>query len=100
MQILTWLTVIYLVVLVLALAVSLITIFFYLWRIGTALAAVRDVLAQAQHNTAPLASHLETINGGLVSVGEGLKAVDEHLFETNESLGATAGRLGIGSQAH
>ena len=97
MRVLTWLTVIYLVVLVVALAVSLITIFFYLWRIGTALAAVRDVLAQAERNTAPLAGHLETINGGLASVGEGLKAVDEHLFETNESLGATAGRLGIGS---
>lgn len=98
MQLLTWLTVIYLVVLVLALAASLITIFFYLWRIGTALAAVRDVLAQAERNTTPLAGHLETINDGLASVGEGLKAVDEHLFETNESLGGVAGRLGIGSQ--
>lgn len=98
MQLLTWLTIVYLVVLVLALAASLTTIFFYLWRIGTALAAVRDVLAQAERNTAPLENHLETINGGLVSVGEGLKAVDEHLFETNESLGATAGRLGIGSE--
>lgn len=98
MRVLTWLTIIYLVVLVLALAVSLITIFFYLWRIGTALAAVRDVLGQAEKNTAPLSGHLETINDGLTSVSEGLKAVDEHLFETNESLGITAGRLGISSQ--
>ena len=34
MQLLTWLTVIYLAVLVLALAVSLITIFVYLWRVA------------------------------------------------------------------
>ncbi len=40
MQLLTWLTVIYLVVLVLALAVSLIAIFIYLFKIGSALAAV------------------------------------------------------------
>lgn len=99
MQLLTWLTVIYLVVLVLALAVSLTTIFYYLWRIGTALAAVRDRLAQAERNTAPLKDHLKTINEGLASVGEGLRAVDEHLFETNESLGGVAGRLGIGSQS-
>ncbi len=54
MRILTWVTVIYLVVLVLALAVSLITIFVYLWKIGTALAAVQRELCQAQHNTDPL----------------------------------------------
>lgn len=99
MEVLTWLTVIYLVVLVLALAASLITIFYYLWRIGTALAAIRDQLAQAEQNTVPLKGQLETINEGLSSVGDGLKAVDEHLFETNESLGSVAGRLGIGSNA-
>ena len=99
MRLLTWLTVIYLVVLVLALAASLITIFVYLWRIGSALAAVRDVLAQAERNTAPLEGHLETINEGLTGVGNGLKLVDENLFETNESLGAVAGHLGIGSGA-
>lgn len=98
MEILTWLTVIYLVVLVAALAASLITIFYYLWQIGTALAAVRDRLAQTERNTAPLKGHLETINEGLSSVRDGLKTVDEHLFETNEALGSVAGRLGIGSK--
>ena len=98
MRILTWITVIYLVVLVLALAlaVSLITIFGYLWKIGTALAAVQAVLGQAQANTAPLEGHLEVINDGLSGVSGGLKLVDENLFEVNESLGAVAGHLGIG----
>jgi len=99
MQLLTWLTVIYLAVLVLALAVSLITIFVYLWRIGSALAAVQGELGCAQTNTAPLENHLETINGGLVGVRDGLKLVDENLFETNESLNTVAAHLGIGSAA-
>ncbi len=99
MQLLTWLTVIYLFVLVLALAVSLITIFVYLWRIGSALAAVQSQLGRAQANTAPLENHLETINGGLVGVRDGLKLVDENLFETNESLNTVAAHLGIGSAA-
>ncbi|MGI8655736.1 MAG: hypothetical protein ACR2LC_11010 [Pyrinomonadaceae bacterium] len=97
MRLLTWLTVIYLLVLVLALAVSLITIFVYLWRIGSALAAVQGELGRAQTHTAPLENHLETINGGLVGVRDGLQLVDEHLFETNESLSGVAAHLGIGA---
>jgi hypothetical protein len=50
-----------------------------------------------QNNTAPLENHLETINDGLVGVSNGLKLVDENLFDVNESLGAVAGHLGIGS---
>ena len=98
MRILTWITVIYLAVLVLALAVSLITIFVYLWKIGSALAAVKDVLGQAEANTSPLKGHLEVINEGLSGVSGGLKLVDENLFEVNESLGAVAGHLGIGQE--
>ncbi len=94
MRILTWVTVIYLVVLVLALAVSLITIFVYLWKIGTALAAVQRELGQSEANTAPLEGHLETINEGLIGVGHGLVLVDENLFEVNESLGGLPGIWG------
>lgn len=96
MRILTWLTVIYLVVLVLALAVSLITIFVYLWRIGSALAAVKSALAEARDNTAPLAGHLEFINGGLSGVGNELESVDGHLAGVDDSLNAVAAHLGIG----
>ncbi len=96
MRLLTWLTVIYAVVLVLALAVSLITICFYLWRIGSALAEVKRGLIQARENTAPLQGHLEFINGGLTSVGDGLQSVDGHLSGVDESLNAVAAHLGIG----
>ncbi|MCA1607189.1 MAG: hypothetical protein LC775_17370 [Acidobacteria bacterium] len=96
MRLLTWLTVIYAVVLVLALAVSLITIFVYLWRIGSALAEVKLALTKARENTAPLQGHLETINGGLTGVGDGLKSVDGHLAGIDDSLKAVAAHLGIG----
>ena len=96
MRLLTWLTVIYAVVLVLALAVSLITIFFYLWRIGSALAEVKRGLIQARDNTAPLQGHLEFINGGLSGVSDGLQSVDGHLAGVDDSLNAVAEHLGIG----
>lgn len=96
MRLLTWLTVIYLVVLVVALAASLITIFVYLWRIGSALAAVKAALVEAERNTAPLKSHVEAINDGLVAVGDGLGLVDGHLASVDGSLNAVAAHLGIG----
>lgn len=99
MQLLTWLTVIYLVVLVVALAVSLIAIFIYLWKIGSALAAVERALVQTKTNTQPLEEHIEAINGGLVGVRDGLMLVDKHLASTDESLSFVADRLGIGETA-
>ena len=68
MELLVWLTVIYLIVLVLALAVSLITIFVYLWKIGSALAQVQQALLNTEANTRPLRSHIEGINDGLTAV--------------------------------
>lgn len=96
MQLLAWLTVIYAIVLVLALAVSLITIFVYLWKIGSALAQVKDGLIQARDNTAPLAGHLDFINGGLIGVGDGLHSADGHLAGVNSNLQAVAEHLGVG----
>lgn len=99
MQLLTTLTVIYVVVLVLALAASLIAILVYLIRIGGGLAKISRALQQAETNTSPLADCVETINGGLASVGAGLKSVDEHLAATNDSLNVVAAQLGIGEPA-
>lgn len=96
MELLTWLTIIYLIVLVLALAVSLIAIFIYLWKIGSALAGVERALVQTKANTAPLKGHLDAINGGLIGVRDGLGLVDEHLASTDSSLNFVAERLGIG----
>ncbi len=95
MRLLTWLTVIYLIVLVVALAASLIAIFIHLWKIGSALAAVERALVQTKTNTAPLQGHIEAINGGLVGVRDGLMLVDDHLASTDGSLDFVAERLGI-----
>lgn len=95
MQLLTWLTVIYLIVLVLALAISLIAIFVYLWKIGSALAAVERALVQTESNTKPLKGHLDKINGGLIGVRDGLGLVDEHLASTDDSLNFVAERSGV-----
>lgn len=95
-QLLTWLTLIYLAVLVLALALSLIAIFVYLWKIGSALVGVELALVQTKSNTAPLKGHLDAINGGLIGVRDGLGLVDNHLASTDESLHFVAERLDIG----
>lgn len=96
MQLLTWLTVIYLIVLVAALAVSLITIFVYLWKIGSALAQVKEALLNAETNTRPLQGHVETINNGMVAVRDGLKSTNENLAATGDALNTVAAHLGVG----
>lgn len=98
MQLLTWLTIIYLVVLVLALAVSLITICVYLWKIGNALAQVKQALLNAETNTSPLQGQVETINSGLTAVRDGLKAADENLAATGDALNTVAAQLGVGAK--
>ena len=85
MRILTWLTVIYAVVLVLALAVSLITIFFYLWRIGSALAEVKRGLVQGARDTAPLERH-RIHQRRLERRQRRIKVGDGHLAGVDDSL--------------
>ena len=69
---LTIVTVIYAVVLVLVLAVSLSTILYYLWSIGTTLGKISGGLQVVRDQTAPLPGHLEAINGALDQVASGL----------------------------
>ena len=89
--VLTWITVIYAVVLVLVLAVSLSTILYYLWSIGTTLGKISGGLAVVRHQTAPLGGHISAINGALQSVGEGLGGALEDLAGTNAALGTLVG---------
>jgi hypothetical protein len=59
MALLRLLTLIYAGVLVAALAVVLITIMFYLWRVAGALADARAALVLVRERTAPLRQHLQ-----------------------------------------
>ncbi len=88
---LTVVTIIYAVVLVVVLAVSLITILYYLWSIGTTLGKIRDGLLVVEKQTAPLGGHVEAINGALGSVASGLSGALDDLAAVNDALGSVLG---------
>ena len=84
-------TVIYAIVLVIVLAVSLITILWYLWSIGTTLGKIRAGLEVVRQQTAPLPSHIEAINGALDAVAGGLSGAFDDLQATDAALGEVMG---------
>jgi hypothetical protein len=88
---LTAVTLIYAILLVLVLAVSLITILYYLWSIGTTLGKIRAGLEVVREQTAPLAGHVEAINGALVEVAGGLSGALDDLAATDAALGEVIG---------
>ena len=91
LEVLTTLTVAYAIILVLVLAVTLITILFYLWRIGTTLSQISNGLKVVEQQTQPLAEKLDQINGGLVGVGQGLSGAASELSATDELLATLTG---------
>lgn len=88
---LTWVTVIYALVLVVVLAVSLITILYYLWSIGTTLGKIDAGLGIVRDQTAPLSGHIAAINGALSTASTGLSGALEDLAVVNEALGGLVG---------
>ena len=91
LELLTSLTVVYTLILVLVLAVTLITIVFYLWRIGSTLAQIGDGLKVVERQTEPLAEKLDQINGGLAAVSQGLSHSADELAATDALLATVAG---------
>jgi len=91
---LTAATIVYALVLVVVLAVSLTTILYYLWSIGTTLGKIRAGLGVVRDQTAPLSGHLEAINGALSSVAVGFTGALEDLAATDAALGELAGETG------
>ena len=91
MAFLTWVTVIYALVLVVVLAVSLITILYYLWSIGTTLGKISAGLGAVRQQTAPLGGHITAINGALETVRDGLGGALDDLARTNVALGTVVG---------
>jgi hypothetical protein len=78
-------------VLVVVLAVSLITILYYLWSIGTTLQRIRAGLGVVREQTAPLAGHIEAISGALGSTAEGLSGALDDLATTDAALAEVMG---------
>ncbi|MGH9846308.1 MAG: hypothetical protein ACREEM_47015 [Blastocatellia bacterium] len=86
MELLTWITVIYAVVLVLVLAVGLILILKTLLGIGDKLAKIGAGLKLVESQTAPLNPAVETLNEGMAMLSGGMHVVDSHFAGADEHL--------------
>ena len=86
MELLTWLTVIYAVVLVVVLAVGLILILTTLMSIGAKLGQIAAGLKLVETQTAPLTPNVEKLNEGLTALAGGLSVVKEHFTGADEHL--------------
>jgi uncharacterized protein YoxC len=76
MQLLTVVTLIYVAILILALAVGLIAILYYLFRINTVLGEVEAALTAVQEQSHPLENHLEQLKQTLAGTAHDLAQVD------------------------
>ena len=86
MRLLRTLTLGYLGVLVSALAASLIAILVELRRIDGALGEVAAALTRVRDRTAPLAGHLETIQGATSTFGDRMQAAGTSLERADTAL--------------
>ena len=88
MELLTWLTVLYAVVLIVVLAVGLIVILTTLLSIGAKLGKIAAGLKLVETQTAPLTPNVEKLNGGLTELAGGLSIVDGYFRGADEHLDA------------
>lgn len=86
MELLTWLTIIYAIVLVAVLAVGLILILITLMSIGDKLGKIAAGLKQVETQTAPLNPNVEQLNEGLVTLAGGLSVVNSHFAGADQHL--------------
>ena len=98
MQLLTILTLIYVAILVIALAASLIAILVYLRRIAGTLGEVGSALEQVRKETAPLEAYMEQVRDAtgdsadqLSQAEKKLKSADERLAELVEPASVAEG---------
>ncbi|MDX1665328.1 MAG: hypothetical protein R3272_16160 [Candidatus Promineifilaceae bacterium] len=91
MELLTTLTLIYVAILVLAVAASLIIILYYLWRIGTALEATREALAAVADATETLDAPMALLQQKSAAWAQQTAEAEASLTEVEEALGALTG---------
>ena len=89
MELLTWITVAYFVVLVLTLAVGLIAILTTLMSVAKKLGAISAGLQVVEQNTAPLNQGVEKLNGSLGGLAGGLMVAESSFVSANEHLQET-----------
>jgi hypothetical protein len=93
-EFLTAATLVYALILVVALAVSLSTILYYLWSIGTTLGRIRAGLGVVRDQTAPLGGQVTAINDALGQTAGGLARAREDLLAVDAALAELAGEAG------
>lgn len=86
MELLTWLTVGYLVILVLTLAIGLILILVTLRSVGTKLGQIADGLKVVETQTAPLNAGVEQLNESLGGLAGGLQTAKSSFVSANKHL--------------
>jgi hypothetical protein len=86
MELLTWLTVGYLVVLVLTLAIGLILILVTLRSVGAKLGQIADGLKVVETQTAPLNAGVEQLNELLGGLAGGLQTAKSSFVSANKHL--------------
>ena len=89
MELLTWVTVAYFVILVLTLAVGLIAILTTLMSVAKKLGQISAGLKVVEQNTAPLNGGVEKLNGSLSGLAGGLMVAESNFVSANEHLQET-----------
>lgn len=92
MQLLTIVTLIFVVILVLALTASLITIFALLWQIGGKLAKVQTALGKVRQETALLGAPFENLVGAIAETTKNLQAARKNISKSEGHMQAVAGQ--------
>ena len=83
MSILLGLTLLYVVILILALALGLVAILYYLHGARTDLARIASGLQDVDQNVTPLRPALTSINDGLIALLDHLKHVQQNLSQAD-----------------
>ncbi len=89
MELLTWLTIGYFVILVLTLAIGLIAILTTLMSVAKKLGGISAGLKQVEQDTAPLNGGVEKLNGSLGGLAGGLMVAESSFASANERLQET-----------
>lgn len=96
---LTAITIGYVVVLIVVLAISLIVVGRALWSLGTTLSGIAGGLKVVERQTAPLGGYVDALNGGLGAVNAGLGSVAGHLTAADDELAMALGEPVSGQPA-
>ena len=98
MQLLTWLTIAYVVVLVLTLAVGLILILVTLRSVGTKLGQIAAGLKLVETQTAPLNPAMEKLNDSLGTLAGGLQAAESGFTSARQHVEVALGEEAVSSR--